>query len=578
MSGVKVRSLVLLLLVPVCLVAAPGAAGDEPLPEAGDREIADRVDAYLTRLVSHGFRGGVFVSREGRALLKKAYGAADEAGTPLTTDALMTTGSLTKQFTGALIALLEQRGYLEIDDSIAEHLPGVPDDRRAITIRHLLTHTAGLPGAVGHDWDLKATRDWVFDQAMKVELHSPPGRRRSYSNVGYALLAMIVEETLGMSYEEALQDELFFPLEMERTGMVLADHDGALVATGYRGGAVAPTFVDQPMLEDGPSWNLRGNGGVLSTIEDMYRWSRALDGHEDLLPEEVRDSIDAPLIGDYSDGYGYGWGHARSPVAGHMVEHDGGNGVFNADMHRYVDEGVTLFLMTSVSEWKAEDIIEAVESIVFGQPVALPPQVAPQPADRLAGLAGRYRLDGGEEIAVEVAGDGLRLVADGPRGRSLVAGGDGSFDPEQASREQSALRWTRAWAEGDLGPLIEALGGNIPRERLEEFPGSLRDEVDRIGALQVIAVAPQREPGRMVWVGLVHQRGSWYAGYRFRGEELGGLDMRERMPPGASGDLFLPVAEERFESFGLAAPATVRIRFEDGELVFPCDPAVRASR
>jgi hypothetical protein len=479
----------------------------------------------------------------------------------MTTRAVMTVGSLTKQFTGTAIALLEEEGLLSLDDSLGEFFADVPEDKRAIRVRHLLSHTAGLPPALGHDWDLGATRDWLLETAMETPLRSPPGTRRAYSNVGYSLLAMIVEERTGESYEDFLLAELFLPAGMEHTGMVLPDFDGMLFPTGYQDGVPSPTFVDQPMLEDGPSWNLRGNGGVLSTVEDMARWYRAL--HGELFGSTVARRLDAPLAGSTADGYGYGWGHATSRRGTHMVEHDGGNGIFFADFHRYVDEDTAIFLMTSNREWKAEDVIEALDAIVFGHESLLPPLLHPLPAAHLEGLAGDYELPGGDRISVE-AGDGrLFLAADGAVARDLLQGGDGEPDAARAGLEERCLAITEAFARnGDFGPLEEAAGDQVPvaalSRQLRESPEFGPETDVRVKHLWT------RPGGHGLEVIVKIGQGSeaLYALYSCRGEKILGFGVDTRAPLGGPADSFYPTSELTFESFGLLAGRALRIELD----------------
>ena len=544
-------------------------------------DVASQADQYLTNLATCGFRGVAFISKDGEALLMKAYGLADvERGTPMTTQCVMTTGSLTKQFTGTAIALAMERGLLDLDDSIVEFFDDVPVDRRGIQIRHLLTHTAGLPGAVGHDWDLEGTRERVFELAMSCELLGPPGGPRSYSNVGYALLAMILEEVTGIPYEEFLLDELFLPAGMEHTGNALADHDGMLFPTGYRGGEVAPTFVDQPMLDDGPTWHLRGNGGVLSTVEDLHRWCRILDGHEELLSEEVRALLDAPLVGSESDGYGFGWGHALSGRGTHMVEHDGGNGVFNADIHRYVDEGVTLCVMTSVAECIAEEVIEALECIAFGHEIAMPPVCVDVRHEDLEVLAGTYVLEDGTRIQVTPTQSGVALSAEGATARALVAGLDGSPEPQRAAVEETCLTATRNWVmQGDYQALAEASGGRLSETRLREAFGRDRSRMERrYGRLISVHVLPPvaGDPDA-VWMEVRHERGSWYPRHGVKDGQITGTGVDSRRPPGIPGSEFLPEGGGRFRSFAMTAPRAVVIELDGTTLQFP-EPGIVASK
>ena len=184
--------------------------------------------------------------------------------------------SMTKQFTAAAILKLEMMGELSVDDPITEHLDGVPRDKREITIAQLLNHSSGLIDALGDDYEPIA-RDRMLAGAFKSELQSRPGAEYSYSNLGYSVLAALIEEVSGESYEEFLSQNLFEPAGMAATGYVLPDWDTEQVAVEYdAGGASQGRPFDHPWADDGPYWNLRGNGGMLSTARaytsGTWRW------------------------------------------------------------------------------------------------------------------------------------------------------------------------------------------------------------------------------------------------------------------------------------------------------------------
>ena len=167
-------------------------------------------------------------------------------------------------------------GKLSVDDPVSKYFGNVPDDKRSMTIHHLLTHTAGLPGALGDDFGGQATSAWLVEKALSSKLMWAPGTRYSYSNIGFSLAAIIVQKVSGMGYEQFLRQYVFEPAGMTRSGYVLPKFDDGVLAVGYRGDLRWGTILERPMLEDGPNWNLRGNGGIHSTPGEMYRWHQAL--------------------------------------------------------------------------------------------------------------------------------------------------------------------------------------------------------------------------------------------------------------------------------------------------------------
>jgi CubicO group peptidase (beta-lactamase class C family) len=257
-------------------------------------------------------------------------------------------GSVTKQFTAAAVVKLQTQGRLQVTDEIGRFFDGVPQDKRDITVHHLLTHTAGLVEALGDDYDPLTRQDMVAG-AMASELTSRPGARYRYSNLGYSLLAAIVEETSGLGYEEYLARELFTPAGMTQTGYVLPDWDPSDVAVEYDAqDRPHGRPYDHPWAADGPHWNLRGNGGVLSTAFDMGKWLLALETDR-VLDDRAKEELFRPRVLEEPGGdthYAYGWVVAETPL-GEVDWHNGGNGWAHAELGRLPESGAGVFWVTN---------------------------------------------------------------------------------------------------------------------------------------------------------------------------------------------------------------------------------------
>ena len=161
---------------------------------------AARIHEYLTRATAFGFSGSVLVARDGEIVLHAGYGKADrDAGVPVTPETVFDIGSITKQFTAAAILALEEEGKLRVEDPISRFFDEVPADKRAITVHLLLTHSSGLRGGFGGDYQ-RMPRDSLVRLVLDSELLWAPGTRFRYSNEGYSLLGAIVEQLSGRSY------------------------------------------------------------------------------------------------------------------------------------------------------------------------------------------------------------------------------------------------------------------------------------------------------------------------------------------------------------------------------------------
>ncbi|WP_282700483.1 serine hydrolase domain-containing protein [Streptomyces sp. CC219B] len=339
---------------------AGGPTARSPKPQNRDGEsVAD----FLRRTLPPGPSGTVVAARGDHLVHCGGFGAADRAArTPASCRTVYDVMSMTKQFTAAAIVKLEVMGRLRVSDPISRFLADgrpLPEDKRGITVEHLLTHTSGLVEGLGDDYD-PVSRAELVRRAMSSTLRSAPGKKYLYSNTGYSLLAAIVEKASGETYEGFLNRHLFTPAGMEHTGYVLPRWPRHLVAVEYdsKGRGRGRPF-DHPWADDGPYWNLRGNGGMLSTAQDMFRWHRALLGDE-ILPARAREKLFEPRVPEpgSENSYGYGWSIHDTPE-GPLAWHDGGNDWSLGLLARSLRDGVLVFWISNHAfrdgKWNLED-------------------------------------------------------------------------------------------------------------------------------------------------------------------------------------------------------------------------------
>jgi CubicO group peptidase (beta-lactamase class C family) len=356
-------------LLPACssdgggTTPSPTSTSTATDPGEGDVEVSAAAEA-VAELQRSGFSGVVLVDHGGEVTID-AMGVADrEEDVPITESTVFDLGSLTKQLTAAAILRLQEEGRLSVDDPVGRHLDGLTAEQAAITLHQLLTHTAGLPEALGDDGEPIGRQEYI-DLVAATPLRRPPGTGYEYSNVGYSLLAAVVEVVTGASYDDHLQRELLEPAGLMTTGYLLPDVDEEDLAVGYDGDRRVGRPTELPWAEDGPYWHLRGNGGILSTAGDVHRWVEALLGGEVLDADSLR-LLFTPHTpeGEGADtSYGYGWVVADTP-AGPVLTHNGGNDAFFADLFVFPDADLTVFLATNAvrpeDEEAAATIAEAV--------------------------------------------------------------------------------------------------------------------------------------------------------------------------------------------------------------------------
>jgi CubicO group peptidase (beta-lactamase class C family) len=459
--------------------------------------LESELDTYMKRLEAIGFSGALMVTKDDQVVIEKAYGWADRAaGRRMTTDTVFDLGSITKQFTGAAILKLESEGKLGTEDLIGKYFENVPPDKQAITLHHLLTHSSGLRSDFAESDYEEVGREEYVKRALSSELLWAPGTRYYYSNAGFSILAAVVEKVSGQGYEAFLRERLFKPAGMEETGYKLPAWPRERIAHGYRDGEDWGTILERLAPDGAPFWMLRGNGGVHTTLADVRAWDKALES-DTLLPKESRVKLFTPYIDEDESGesqYAYGWVVEKTPRGTRDIWHDGGNGVYMADLHRFVDEGVLVFLASTVSELPASPVRRTVTKIVFGEPYELPPVAMAVSDAQLQALDGAiYRLPGGGEIELDA------------RGGALVASlrGQDAYDA-----------WSRSPLESDRARFATARA----LEEAKKEAGT--DRVEFLGAAS-------RPNGIVVAdVRVDSDSGPQYTRFVFRGDEL--LDAQPR--------------------------------------------------
>lgn len=317
---------------------------EPPLPRA---QVVAGIDEYLSGLTAKGFAGTVLLEDNGAVLLDKGYGQG------ITTATGFDIGSLVKPFTALAIMKLESRGKLRRSDSIARFFPNVPADKTHITVQQLLEHTSGLPDIVdaaskplgyAPDFDYEpVSRAEIVRRGMNAKLLSAPGEKSRYSNLGYSLLGAIVEIASGEPYEQFVRETIFVPAGMTRTGYLSPGWKSSELAVGYIHKQRWGTPLEHRWLADGPSWNLRANGGMLSTTGDLAKWIHALDGYKLLTPAEKKAFFDLSVH--------------RNKRGTRTMGAAGSNDIFDACYLWYLDEHRLLVMMTSTDAWRAEEMV-----------------------------------------------------------------------------------------------------------------------------------------------------------------------------------------------------------------------------
>ena len=258
-------------------------------PTAAGQDLSARLDSVISEAAANGFSGVVRVEKDDKVILEKGYGFANrELRIPFSPSTVVQIGSNTKDFTIISLLQLQKKGRLSLADPISKYFPQAPADKRLITLSQLVDHEAGFPLGIGGDFE-PVTRDQLVENAMRMPLLFTPGARKNYSNTGYSLLAAVIEKVSGKSYDEYVRETILTPSGLNDTGFHLPRFNPERLAHGYRSnGENNGTMLSRPHAPDGPHWNLRGNGGLLSTVGDMSRFYDALFDTDKILPRDER--------------------------------------------------------------------------------------------------------------------------------------------------------------------------------------------------------------------------------------------------------------------------------------------------
>ena len=548
-----------------CLAVVSMAASQTPPPtprapaavviatDADKAAVAD-TRTYLRRLEKLGFAGVVLVAKGDEPLFAEGFGLADrEHGVRWTPGTISDIGSITKQFTAAAILKFEEAGKLSVDDPITRYFQGVPADKTGITLHELLTHSSGLQDPDIDDFD-PVPLDGYLKQTFAKPLLFAPGKGYTYSNANFSLLGAILEKLSGKPYEAVLRERLFLPNGMYETGYTLPLWGESRFAPGYEAdGKRWGTFLERPTAADGPHWALRANGGIHMTVYDMLRWARALLTGRVLTPASMK-KLWAPHVSEGGGTfYGYGWSIAKAPDGTKIVTHNGGNGIYFADLAIVPDTGLVVFLMTNViaENRSANSLLEQLGMrFLGGRPYPAIPEVVDMGASALASFAGTYTLPAASgAYRVSMDGKSLFIEAEGRKAFALL-NSVREAEPGRLDKLSKLMEGIiAANMKGDFNPLSKAYGGEVAPDRLKARWADLMAESEKVRGrfqrFEVLGTARTEDRDETV-IRFFCEKGSVDLTYvwdlkeegRLRGRSARGLTVKMHLYPSGERDFF----------------------------------------
>ena len=396
--------------------------------------LAGRIDALLDKHYPAGEPGAaVVVSVRGQTVYRAARGMANlEKGIALKSDDVFRLGSITKQFTAVAILKLVDEGRLKLDDEIGRHIPGYPDTGKGVTIEQLLAHTAGVPSYTDSpeyaaSMEKPVTHADMLARFAGKPLEFKPGTQWKYSNSGYYLLGMVIENVSGRSYADYVARNLFIPLGMQHSAYEGHERSGKRRVEGYAraDGKFAP---DSPVHMSQPY----AAGSLLSTVNDLAIWNRAISEGKILRKETWAKAFTPATLAEGSKTR-YGHGFMFDPFNGtQSIHHGGGINGFLTHAVRLPQEDIYVAILTNTRARGGLHVTlsQRIAALAMGKPFPDQPAITLDDAalDRHIGI---YKID--EKTSRNVFRDGNQLFSQRTGGQRVAlapASATDFFNPE----------------------------------------------------------------------------------------------------------------------------------------------------
>lgn len=362
------------LLFTLIGIAVSLPAFAQPRELVADPDLQQRLTAYLeAHEANNDFMGEVLVADADRILARAVVGMADiESSRPHRPGDVYGVASITKQFTGAALALLASRGTLSLDDTVERWLPAfaarIPG-MNAVTLRMLAQQEAGVPDYNDFpDYALLSRRNLSLDEVLDwIAMHTDsvtPGQGYDYSNSHFAILARVIEKASGKPYRRFMREEIFNP-----AGMYSSDHYRAEEIVMQRVSLYDPgqhgNLVNSPVLDNAMKL---GSGSLYTTADDLLRWHRALL-QQRILSAEAQALYLAPSRADY----GLGAGVRMDALSGQLIaDHDGKAPGIAAYFKRWLADGRVLIVLSNVNSGVLNQMKSDLSRLIAGEDVVPP--------------------------------------------------------------------------------------------------------------------------------------------------------------------------------------------------------------
>ncbi|WKN40960.1 serine hydrolase domain-containing protein [Tunicatimonas pelagia] len=360
------------------------------------------IDTFLHEEYSENKPGAaVLIAKGDKIIYKKAFGLANvKKKKPLETDMIFQLGSMSKQFTSAAVLQLVEQNKVSLNDKIQQYVDYYPPKEYEITIEHLLSQTSGIPNFFDVDEDelrllsQEHTPQQLIEYYADQPLLFEPGTQFQYSNSNYPLLGVAVEKVSGLTLEEYLAKNIFQPLGMKSTNLwYREDFKKKRIAQGYR--FEDGKFVRSPKVVGSVVY---AAGGIVSTVDDLLTWNRALQNRTHLSDTIVKQLTTEKTTTD-GTGTGYGYGFFIGELHSYKtVEHGGLLYGFTCDALYIPEEDIFVCVLTNKSRERPEEVADYLASIILGEPINILSKSALNYEEKKEYLGTYQMVDGAKKI------------------------------------------------------------------------------------------------------------------------------------------------------------------------------------
>ena len=487
----KIRSSSVAMAALIAMAATPALAAPPDLRERADALLAGSFPA-------DGPGASVIITDDGQTAYSGGRGLADvEARTAISPQTVFRIGSITKQFTAAIILQLVDEGRISLDDPVSRFLPDYPQPGAGATVAQLLNHTVGIQTYTGiPGWMVEANtnRAYSTDELVAVfrDLPAPsrPGEAWSYNNSGYVLLGAIIESVTRMPWHQAVDERIARPLGLQTVRYGLLETETPHMAHGYTAGEGGQRLANRIHMSVP-----HAAGALIGSVEDLARWARALH-HGRVVSQQSYARMIAPTTLPSGATVPYGFGLSNTDVRGRRaIEHGGGIFGFSTDSIYFPEEDLFIAVFTNSDSPAASPAItmRRLAAMAFDDPY---PAFTPVAAD-LAALepffgvytlpnnAGERRFymrdgklyaqrTGGAETEIFAAGDSRFFY--GPASLTWFSlGRDASGGIVMDMHQNGEARAEQAPRSGPIPPPVAAVA--VSRERLETYVGRFQSPI-----------------------------------------------------------------------------------------------------